>query len=103
MSLSVSSLPGDTAVRVRLSLSCVLTATLLFALFPSTKVFASDAKTVVLPDHPVAQSHILRPASGTHSPSPVRGHLTPRATPRNAGPVNLGSGIVFTCDPTIDA
>ncbi len=103
MSLSASSLPGDTAVRVRLSFNCVLTATLLLTLFPSTKVFASDAKTAVLPDHPVAQSHILRPASGTPSASPVRGHLKPRTTPRNAGPVNLGSGIVYTCDPTIDA
>ena len=80
-------------------------ALLMLLLGASVAGFAQDARAVaVQTTTPVKQVHIMRPASGVSDSSELRGQHERRATGLIAPkPLNTGSGIVYTCDPSVAA
>jgi hypothetical protein len=80
-------------------------ASLLLLLVGTSVVgYAQDAKFAAIQTTPTRQIHVMRPAIGLPDSSRLRRPVRPRMQPtpilRTA---NTGSGIVYTCDPNVDA
>ncbi len=81
--------------------TCSKTAVLLLLAGASVLGYAENAKSAAAPHK--AQVHIMR-RSSTHASSQLREPFQARVAARpNLTPVNTGSGVVYTCDPTVAA
>jgi hypothetical protein len=72
--------------------------------YPAHAQNAQEGKSVATPANPLLQRHVMLPSSVPPDPSRHRSQLRSRVTAKtNLISVNPGPGIVFTCDPNVDA
>jgi len=77
------------------------TAAVLLLLGGSALGYAQDFNAATV--HPKAPVHIMKRATSPPDSSLLRAPLKARVAPQDQPRANTGSGIVFTCDPNVDA
>jgi len=99
-SLPVRSHPSARCILFQNPFTSFKSAALLLLIGGAVCASAQDASHA---GKPTKQIHVVRPSSQLRQSGQLHAPFSARAVQPKFTPVNTGSGIVFTCDPSIDA